>query len=123
MYSARQESASRSQSPSTPLSEPRRRASAATPERQSTVVPKTSNVRARTLLRPEKETSSIVNRERLSFEPPPLTNQIRLWRRQVPARGLHPAAEACRTCRSLPRPLPPCHSGKDRYRPPSLSRA
>src|ERR1700682_1532642 len=43
-------SASRSQSASTPLNAPMRRASAATPERQSTVVPKTSKVRARTPL-------------------------------------------------------------------------
>src|SRR6266851_3199978 len=51
MYSARQASASRSQSASTPLSAPSRLASAATPERQATVVPKTSKVRARTPLR------------------------------------------------------------------------
>src|SRR6266852_1908411 len=47
-YSARQASASRSQSPCTPCAAPRRRASSTTPVRQSTVVPKMSNVRART---------------------------------------------------------------------------
>src|SRR2546427_6362648 len=50
MYSARHPSASCSQSACTPLSAPRRPALAATPMRQSTVVPKMSKVRARTSL-------------------------------------------------------------------------
>src|SRR4030088_2744969 len=48
MYSSRQALARLPQSALPALSAPRRRASAATPERQSTVVPKTSKVRART---------------------------------------------------------------------------
>src|ERR1700694_2987867 len=57
-YSARQESARSSQSACTPALAPTREASAATPESQSTVVPKTSNVRARTSLSPAGVASS-----------------------------------------------------------------
>src|SRR5258708_37954158 len=58
-YSARQASARRAQSPSTPLSEPRRRASAATPLRQSTQVPKTSKVSAWTPLKSANRPSTL----------------------------------------------------------------
>src|SRR5579859_2852427 len=52
-YKDRQASASRSQSAVTPCSPPSRRASAATPVRQSTAVPKTSNVSARMSVGPD----------------------------------------------------------------------